>query len=57
VPGWAGALASYGVTATALACWHDDVLVGGAMLRSIRVPLTNRTITECLQGPLIAQWR
>ena len=54
---WADPLKQYGVTARGIACWHGDVLVGGAMLRSIPVPLIDSTMTDCFRGPLFVEWR
>jgi Acetyltransferase (GNAT) domain len=54
---WADPLEQHGVTARGIACWDGEVQVGGAMLRSLPVPLAGGTITECLQGPLFVDWR
>lgn len=53
---WAEPLSRYGVRSEALACWVDDRLMGGALFRSVPVPFTTMTVTECLNGPIFLDW-
>lgn len=53
---WMEPLEQYGVRSYAVGCWDGDRLVGGAQFRSYRVPLTRRTLSECLDGPIFLHW-
>lgn len=46
----------YGFRVQALGCWVGDRLLGGALFRSYRVPLTPITVSECLDGPIFLDW-
>jgi hypothetical protein len=54
---WAQPLSRYGVKPQVLGCWSGGELVGGALFRSIPMPLTNAAITECLNGPIFLRWQ
>jgi hypothetical protein len=41
----------------AIGLWSDDAHVGGALFRSIPLPVRGATVTECLNGPLFDDWR
>ncbi len=53
---WAEPLAEYGVTTQVLGCLRGKEVVGGALLRSIPIPFTRSTVTECLNGPIFRDW-
>jgi hypothetical protein len=54
---WADPLTDYGVEARVVGCWNGGELVGGALFRSVRVPLTRMTVLECLNGPIFLDWK
>ena len=53
---WMEPLQRYGFRIRVLGCWKGDRLVGGALFRSYTVPLSLVTVTECLDGPIFAEW-
>lgn len=54
---WAQPLRAVGVETDGLGFWKDDRLLGGALFRSIPVPVVGGHVTQCLSGPLNANWR
>jgi GNAT acetyltransferase-like protein len=53
---WAEPQAQYGVSVDVLGCWKGRQLIGGALFRSIPVPYLGVRWTECIQGPIFAEY-
>ncbi len=53
---WMEPLERYGLRIWTIGCWQADRLVGGALFRSYRVPMTGTTVSECLDGPIFLEW-
>lgn len=54
---WADPLKEIGVVTHILGCWKGETLLGGALFRSVPVPILGMTITECLSGPIFCEWQ
>lgn len=54
---WAAPLRAYGMSPEVIAAWSGDVLLGGALFRSTKVPGVRARIAESLDGPAFERWQ
>lgn len=54
---WSEPMERIGVRARGIGIWRGARLVAGAMFRSTPIPVLKGHVTECLSGPVAAEWR